>query len=72
MSENNGWIKCSEQLPEDSRLVIAFMPSREDDPGYWMMFIGYFDDEWWCDTGGELYNPMHVSHWKHLPQTPHI
>ncbi|HDR1360598.1 DUF551 domain-containing protein [Pasteurella multocida subsp. multocida] len=68
--KDDGWIKCSERLPDDDGLVIAFMPSQEDDSNYWMMFIGNFDGEWWIDTGNELYNPMHVSHWKHLPQLP--
>ena len=71
MSENNGWIKCSENLPDDGQLVIAFMPAQEDeDPGYWMMFIGTFEDEYWEDTGGETYNLMHVTHWLPLPQPP--
>ncbi|HDR1236400.1 TPA: DUF551 domain-containing protein [Pasteurella multocida] len=68
--QDDGWIKCSERLPDEGERVIAFMPSQEVDPNYWMMFIGSFNSGWWIDTGNDLYNAMYVSHWKHLPQLP--
>lgn len=66
---NNGWIPCSERLPEDDSTVwVTYINYGKEltatayydlESGYW--YIGYFD-----------YKTKSVTHWQPLPQPPKI
>ncbi|MGE4862460.1 DUF551 domain-containing protein [Yersinia enterocolitica] len=57
-----GWIKCSDQIPEDDTLCLGV-----DEFGViWTM---HFDDgEWQADTGHV--DDLKISHWMPLPAAP--
>lgn len=66
---NNGWIPCSERLPEDDSTVwVTYIDYGKEltatayydlESGYW--YVGYFD-----------YKTKSVTHWQPLPQPPKI
>lgn len=73
--DNNGWIKCSEKMPNDGRAVIAYLPNYKDDPNEIGVFIGWPIEDtvgeiWWEDLGGESYKSTQVTHWQPLPPPP--
>lgn len=73
--QNNGWIKCSEKMPNDGRAVIAYLPNYKDDPNEIGVFIGWPIEDtvgeiWWEDLGGESYKSTQVTHWRPLPPPP--
>lgn len=67
MNTHSKWIKCEDELPEESEYVLCF--NNKDD-----QFIGYFyyEDEkpewsgWTPDSRG----PYPATHWQHLPSPP--
>lgn len=66
MSENNGWIKCSERLPEidDDYLVSVKKQNHKGDTVYRHQIVYFLDG--WCifkDQGD-------VTHWQSLPTLP--
>ena len=78
MSENNGWIKCSERLPELYNTVFYGITSKEvllygipynDGEERMRVFIGYMVDGNEFET--EIDGPCDVvTHWQPLPQPP--
>ncbi|WP_369788342.1 DUF551 domain-containing protein [Rouxiella sp. WC2420] len=75
---NNGWIKCSDRMPEPCEPVNFYVPgSVEDDiPG--SSYNGHWDDSSWLQdatlTGLEDSLPLRkgaiVTHWMPLPAAP--
>lgn len=63
MSENNGWIKCSERLPSVGMRVLVY--------GYWNLgfvpTIGIYRGKGTWNTI-PVFNT--VTHWQPLPQPP--
>ncbi|WP_158686235.1 DUF551 domain-containing protein [Cronobacter sakazakii] len=61
--EADGWIPCSERMPEDEKAVLIFTC------GY--LQTAYFDTdiEMW-GWGEEKWHPCDVTHWKPLPEPP--
>lgn len=60
MSENNGWIKCSERLPKSNTRVLICSRDKEVGVALYQELIGFG------------YIPLYgeVTHWKPLPQPP--
>lgn len=59
-----GWIKCSDQMPEKGIGVIAF----SDDGSMW---IAYYDKESRCWDDGDFFNDIPgITHWMPLPAAP--
>ncbi|CNI86290.1 Protein of uncharacterised function (DUF551) [Yersinia intermedia] len=56
-----GWIKCSDQMPEDDTLCLGV----DEDGVIWTM---YFDGEFRADTGWPP--DLNVTHWMTLPAAP--
>jgi hypothetical protein len=58
------WIKCSERLPDDSRIVLVFSKGQ-------LHFGSYNDWEkvWWIYEGGNCFT-AYVTHWMPLPEPP--
>ncbi|MBF0752215.1 MULTISPECIES: DUF551 domain-containing protein [unclassified Pasteurella] len=75
MSENNGWIKCSERLPEkytgfslveQSKLVLVYGRQLKNDPLHIFSAKLYGDDYWLSPFGKcDL-----VTHWQPIPEKP--
>lgn len=65
MSENNGWIKCADRLPNKCTQVLLYV----DDYKYPHITIGRLNtngDVGHCDD----FLPDDVTHWQPLPQPP--
>jgi len=78
MSENNGWIKCSERLPELYHTVFSGIISKDvllygipynDGEEEMRVFVGYMteDNEFHTDDIGKC---DVVTHWQPLPKPP--
>lgn len=64
------WIKCSERMPEDTQMVLAFSQG-EIVAAYWnyvMCPIEYKKYRAFTYLSGSLLD--HVSHWMPLPEPP--
>ena len=74
MSKNNGWIKCSDRLPEifvgfdllnQSKVVLVYGKlEKEDKP---CIFGGKLLGDKWHSVDGECYQ---ITHWQPLPEPP--
>lgn len=72
MSENNGWIKCSERLPEifdhngleRSDIVICFGIEEKDDKKTYFFAYRVHGNRFYGFNG----ECEHVTHWQPLPQ----
>lgn len=62
MNKNNGWFKCSEELPESPQKVFVYTQSGE-------IFFSVYVEKW-----GFLYVPSFVTitHWQPLVLLPPV
>lgn len=69
MSENNGWIKCKDRLPENWSEVIFAMKIPESETGWLIRTGGYFEDAMvFCSFDGIEFDG--VTHWQPLVKPP--
>lgn len=61
-TEQDGWIKCDDSLPEDDTLCVAI----DSEGVIWTML--FEDDDFYPDTGGVC--PNEITHWMPLPNPP--
>lgn len=75
MSENNGWIKCSDRLPErytgfdlleQSKVVLVYGKQTEDDPLH-IFAAKLYGTDYWLSANGKCYL---ITHWQNLPNCP--
>ena len=66
----NEWIKCSDALPDDERLVICFLPDKNN-PENWGIFCASYEEgmDAWL-TENDAYKRGTITHWQELPQPP--
>lgn len=60
MSENNGWIKCSEQLPEPPQKVLVYTQTGEIFLSPYLEKLGFSCAPFF----------LRITHWQPLPQPP--
>lgn len=74
MSNNNGWIKCSDRLPEiiggfdllnRSKVVLVYGKCYEEDKPY--IFAGQILGDRWYHADGVC---DQITHWQPLPEPP--
>ncbi|MBN6060455.1 DUF551 domain-containing protein [Aggregatibacter actinomycetemcomitans] len=67
--QNNGWIKCSERLPDGWSEVLFAMKIPESESGWLIRTGSYFEDGMgFCSFDGVEFEG--VTHWKPLPKPP--
>lgn len=73
--QDDGWIKCSERLPEDGETVIARVFYYTDYPNFrdesdFISILCYEPSRGSCWRGDSNYNLQQVTHWRPLPAKP--
>ncbi|EKN4689885.1 DUF551 domain-containing protein [Yersinia ruckeri] len=58
-----GWIKCSDQMPENSNIQ-CFVYCKDS-----LRRTGYFDGNDWA-INGKYYDESFVTHWQKFPAAP--
>jgi Protein of unknown function (DUF551) len=66
--EKQGWIACSERLPEIGKLVVIYAPSAYHWPVITMAKLNQDGDEF--DTCDDSFGADEVTHWRPLPAAP--
>ena len=68
-TESHGWIKCSEQLPDDWSEVLFAIKVPESESGCLIRTGSYFEDGMgFCSFDGVEFEG--VTHWQPLPKPP--
>lgn len=65
MSENNGWIKCEDRLPNECDTVLLYV----NDDEYPYIVTGWLDTDREFSDGKNCLSD-YVTHWQPLPQPP--
>ena len=65
MSENNGWIKCEDRLPNECDTVLLYL----NDDEYPYIVTGWLDTDREFSDGKNCLSD-YVTHWQPLPQPP--
>ncbi len=64
--ERSGWVSADDELPDESRIVLAYFPKAT---GWQIRTMSCEDRDTWFDSNDYL-TPLKVSHWMSLPETP--
>ena len=62
------WIKCSEKLPPDCKLVLAVVKQSFKELQDYALI--YHDENDWCDRYGNYFFNKEVVCWQPLPEQP--
>lgn len=61
-----GWIACSEQLPDDETTVLTYAPDSNEP-----IWPAYMDGGHWMDINGSfMLDSALITHWMAFPEPP--
>lgn len=63
LNPQQGWIKCSDQMPENSNIQ-CFVYCKDS-----LRRTGYFDGDDWA-INGKYYDESFITHWQKFPAAP--
>ncbi|CNL92024.1 DUF551 domain-containing protein [Yersinia aleksiciae] len=63
LNSQQGWIKCSDQMPENSNIQ-CFVYCKDS-----LRRTGYFDGDDWA-INGKYYDESFITHWQKFPAAP--